>query len=46
LEPALVDAVEHYKNFLRDFGFLAADFDIADWVDRRHIDGFAARAVA
>ena len=46
LEPELVDAVEHYKNFLRDFGFLAADFDIADWVDRRHIDGFAARAVA
>jgi ABC-type nitrate/sulfonate/bicarbonate transport system substrate-binding protein len=46
LEPDLVDAVEHYKNFLRDFGFLAGDFDIGEWVDRRHIDGFAERAVA
>jgi len=46
LEPDLVDAVEHYKNFLRDFGFLAGDFDIGEWVDRRHIDGLAERAVA
>lgn len=46
LEPELVDAVEHYKNFLRDFGFLAGDFDIGEWVDRRHLDGFAERAVA
>ncbi|NTJ62175.1 ABC transporter substrate-binding protein [Agrobacterium rhizogenes] len=46
LEPDLIDAVEHYKNFLRDFGFLAGDFDIGEWVDRRHIDGFAERAVA
>ncbi len=46
LEPDLIDAVEHYKNFLRDLGFLAGDFDIGEWVDRRHIDGFAERAVA
>ncbi|MBB3428972.1 ABC-type nitrate/sulfonate/bicarbonate transport system substrate-binding protein [Rhizobium sp. BK312] len=46
LEPDLVGAVEHYKNFLRDFGFLAGDFDIGEWVDRRHLDGFAERAVA
>ncbi len=46
LEPELVSAVEHYKNFLRDFGFLAGDFDIGEWVDRRHLDGFAERAVA
>ena len=46
LEPELVDEVEHYKNFLRDFGFLAGDFDIGEWVDRRHLDGFTARAVA
>jgi ABC-type nitrate/sulfonate/bicarbonate transport system substrate-binding protein len=46
LAPELVEAVGHYKNFLRDFGFLAADFDIADWVDRRHVDGFHTRAVA
>ncbi|GES40806.1 desulfurase [Rhizobium dioscoreae] len=46
LEPELVGAVEHYKNFLRDFGFLAGDFDIGEWVDRRHLEGFATRAVA
>jgi len=46
LQPELVDAIGHYKDFLRDFGFLAADFDIADWVDRRHIDSFNRRAVA
>jgi len=46
LDAELVGAIEYYKNFLRDFGFLAADFDIASWVDHRHIDGFQARAVA
>ena len=46
LQPELVDAIGHYKDFLRDFGFLAADFEIADWVDRRHIDAFDQRAVA
>jgi ABC-type nitrate/sulfonate/bicarbonate transport system substrate-binding protein len=46
LDAELISAIEHYKNLLRDFGFLAADFDIGTWVDRRHIDGFHARAVA
>ncbi|TAY71737.1 ABC transporter substrate-binding protein [Rhizobium leguminosarum] len=46
LQPELVEAVGHYKDFLRDFGFLAADFDVAEWVDRRHLEAFAKRAVA
>ncbi|MDM9645586.1 ABC transporter substrate-binding protein [Rhizobium sp. S163] len=46
LEPELVAAVGHYKDFLHDFGFLAADFDIGDWADRRHIDAFNRQAVA
>ncbi|MFT4182425.1 MAG: ABC transporter substrate-binding protein [Rhizobium sp.] len=46
LEPELVEAVGHYKDFLRDWGFLAEDFSIAEWVDRRHIDAFNTRAVA
>ena len=29
----LVAAVGHYKDFLREHGFLSADFTIADWVD-------------
>ncbi len=46
LEPELVEAVGHYKDFLRDWGFLAEDFSVAEWVDRRHIDAFDTRAVA
>lgn len=46
LQPELVEAVGHYKDFLRDWGFLAEDFSIGEWVDRRHIDAFNARAVA
>lgn len=46
LEPELVDSVGYYKDFLRDWGFLAEDFSITEWVDRRHIDAFGARAVA
>lgn len=35
LEPELVEAIGHYKDFLFEFGFLANDFDIAEWVDDR-----------
>lgn len=33
LAPELVAAVGHYKDFLRDHGFIAGDFVLADWVD-------------
>ena len=33
LAPDLVAAVAHYKDFLRDWGFLPGDFDVAGWVD-------------
>ncbi len=46
LDPALVDAVGHYKDFLRDWGFLEADFSVADWVDHRPWDLLDGRAVA
>lgn len=46
LDPVLIDAVEHYKNFLRDEGFLAGDFSIADWVDERPYRSLDLRAVA
>ena len=32
LDPSLVAAVGHYKDFLRDWGFLAADFDLDAWI--------------
>lgn len=38
LEPEALAAVESYKDFLLAEGFLAADFSIADWVDRRAWD--------
>lgn len=48
LDEGLVEAVGHYKDFLRDWGFLAADFDVAAWVDHRPYDalGVPSQAVA
>lgn len=46
LEPVLVDAIDHYKNFLFEHGFLAANFDIDAWVDRRPLEALAARLAA
>lgn len=46
LEPELVDAIGHYKDFLYEWGFLENDFDINAWVDRRPWDGLDIRAVA
>ncbi|MER9129501.1 ABC transporter substrate-binding protein [Mesorhizobium sp. M0768] len=46
LQPELVAAVSHYKNFLRDWGFLAGDFDVEAWVDRRPLDLVNIRAAA
>lgn len=50
LDPAQIAAVATYKDFLRDQGFLAADFDVSAWVDTRpwevgalaHLHGNAA----
>ncbi|KRB01266.1 desulfurase [Devosia sp. Root685] len=46
LEPELVGAIGHYKDFLYEWGFLERDFDINAWVDRRPWDGLNIRAVA
>ncbi|WP_421359986.1 ABC transporter substrate-binding protein [Agrobacterium rosae] len=46
LDAELVAAVEHYKDFLHEWGFLENDFDIGAWVDARFIDVAAKRAVA
>jgi ABC-type nitrate/sulfonate/bicarbonate transport system substrate-binding protein len=39
-----VGAISHYKDFLRDNGFLAGDFDVEEWVDRRPFDLVDIRA--
>lgn len=46
LEPELIEAIDHYKNFLFAKGFLAANFDIDAWVDRRPLDALGSRVAA
>lgn len=46
LDPALVDAVEHYKDFLLEWGFLTKDFAVGDWVDHRAWNALETRAAA
>ena len=46
LEPDHVRAVGAYKDFLRDHGFLAADFDVEAWVDRRPLEATLSRRAA
>lgn len=46
LEPELVEAIGHYKDFLYEWGFLEKDFDINAWVDRRPWAELETRAVA
>ncbi len=33
LTPGYVKGLEAQKNFLRDWGFLASDFDVRDWIE-------------
>lgn len=38
LEPELVAAVAHYKDFLLEWGFIAGDFDVATWADHSALE--------
>lgn len=46
LEPALVDAIGHFKDFLLQWGFLPADFALDQWVDPEPLRQLQARATA
>lgn len=46
LDPDLVAAIGHYKDFLFRRGFLAADFSLEDWIDRRPFDALNAQGGA
>ena len=44
LEPELVDAIGYFKDFLLEWGFLPADFSVADWVDARPLNRLLAES--
>lgn len=46
LDPDLIDAIGHYKDFLFRRGFLTDDFDIRDWLDRRPFDAITDAGAA
>jgi ABC-type nitrate/sulfonate/bicarbonate transport system substrate-binding protein len=46
LEPELIDAVSHYKDFLYEWGFLADDFNVNDWLDWRPWAALDVRAAS
>ncbi|ASP54023.1 ABC transporter substrate-binding protein [Sinorhizobium meliloti] len=46
LEPELVAAIGHYKDFLHEWGFLECNFDINAWVDHRPWAELDVRTVA
>lgn len=35
LDPAEVEAIAHFKDFLLEWGFIPANFNVSDWVDPR-----------
>lgn len=45
LAPELLDAVDHFKGFLLQQGFLSADFSVADWVDAAPLESLGALAL-
>ncbi|MDR6100245.1 ABC-type nitrate/sulfonate/bicarbonate transport system substrate-binding protein [Agrobacterium larrymoorei] len=38
LEPAEIDAIAHFKDFLLEWKFIPNDFDVHAWVDPRAVD--------
>ena len=46
LKPELIDAIGYFKDFLLEWGFLAADFSLADWVDQRPLAALLAQQSA
>lgn len=46
LEPEQVAAFDHFKQFLREWGFIQQDFDVLDWIDDRPLKAATARVAA
>ncbi|NRP20728.1 2'-hydroxybiphenyl-2-sulfinate desulfinase [Ensifer adhaerens] len=46
LDDDQVAAFDHFKQFLLEWGFIPADFDVRDWIDRRPLDAASRKAAA
>jgi len=46
LDPDQIDAFAHFGAFLHEWGFIAAEFDVAGWIDPVPLAAVARRAAA
>ncbi|MBS7702909.1 ABC transporter substrate-binding protein [Chelatococcus asaccharovorans] len=46
LDDDQIEAFDHFKRFLLEWGFITADFDVFSWIDRRPLEAATRRAVA
>ncbi|MFB9952398.1 ABC transporter substrate-binding protein [Rhizobium puerariae] len=46
LEDEQVAAFDHFKHFLLEWGFIPADFNVFDWIDRRPLEAVSRRIAA
>ncbi|WP_037088141.1 ABC transporter substrate-binding protein [Neorhizobium vignae] len=46
LEANQIAAFDHFKNFLLEWGFIPADFNVSAWIDGRPLEAAGRRAAA
>jgi ABC-type nitrate/sulfonate/bicarbonate transport system substrate-binding protein len=46
LDADQIAAFDHFKNFLLEWGFIPADFDVSAWIDSRPLEAASRRAAA
>lgn len=46
LEEDQIEAIAHFKNFLLEWGFIPADFDVPSWIDGRALEAAQRRHAA
>jgi ABC-type nitrate/sulfonate/bicarbonate transport system substrate-binding protein len=46
LEDEQIVAIAHFKDFLLEWGFIPADFDVARWIDGRALEAATRRLAA
>lgn len=46
LEEEQITAFAHFQSFLREWGFIAQEFDVSGWIDVRPLEAVAGRSAA